>query len=174
MNTEELIDPNVEQIREVYARFGLAMYQANCLERQVAILLAAHYIGELPRISEEEISTILENLFSKTFGQLVNEITTVAQLSEEEQTGLRHALEKRNKLAHRYFWERAVELLSDAGRSAMIEELDGDAHFMDTLDDLLTKRTMEWYEKFGITEDMVDEQLERLVKGLDDYQLRHR
>ena len=36
----ELKDADPEQIREVYARFGLAMYQAQCVERQIAILLA--------------------------------------------------------------------------------------------------------------------------------------
>ena len=37
----ELQDVDPEQIREVYARFGYTMYQAQCVERQIAILLAA-------------------------------------------------------------------------------------------------------------------------------------
>ena len=173
MNIERLVELDASQIREVYAMFGLAMYQANCLERQVAIMLAIHYARDSTSISEEELSTIYEGLFSKTFGQLVKEIETLALLCEEEQSGLSHALVKRNKLAHRYFWERAIEFLSEAGRSAMIEELEDDVHFMDTLDGLLTNRTLEWCEKVGITEDMVDEQLERLIRGLDDYQVGH-
>lgn len=40
MTIGEYIEPELDQIREVYARFGLAMYQAHCLERQLAIILA--------------------------------------------------------------------------------------------------------------------------------------
>lgn len=34
------MDPESEQIREVYARYGLAMFQAQCLERALAMTLA--------------------------------------------------------------------------------------------------------------------------------------
>ena len=35
-----MLDPESEEIREVYAFFGLAIYQAQCLEKQLAMVIA--------------------------------------------------------------------------------------------------------------------------------------
>ncbi len=106
---EVTFDHESEHIREVYARFGLAMYRAQCLERELALILATRYGPDPTRISEREFDAILEDLFSKTLGHLVGEIEKVAALSEEEKEQLQTALSKRNWLAHGYFWDRAVD-----------------------------------------------------------------
>ncbi len=121
--TAEHLDSEAEQIKEVYAYFGLAMYRAQCLERQLAIVLATRYGPGPTKITNVEYDGLLESLFSKTMGRLVRDIGEVAKLSEREEEQLREALNKRNWLAHRYFWERARVFLSASGRVAMIQEL---------------------------------------------------
>ena len=108
--TVEHIDPESAQIREVYAYFGLAMYQAQCLERQLAMILATKYGPGPTRITSREFDALLERLFRRTLGHLVNEIGALVEVSEDEKEQLRDALSKRNWLAHHYFWNRAVEV----------------------------------------------------------------
>ena len=90
------MEPDSEQIKEVFAHFGLAVFQAQGLERQLAITLATKYGPGPTRISRKEFDNILEGLFSRTLGQLVNEMRTLANLSDDEVIQLQEALSKRN------------------------------------------------------------------------------
>ena len=167
--TVEHIDPESAQIREVYAYFGLAMYQAQCLERQLAMILATKYGPGPTRITSREFDALLERLFRRTLGHLVNEIGALVEVSEDEKEQLRDALSKRNWLAHHYFWNRAEEFLSESGRASMIIELQEVAETFQALDQILTNRTVEWAETFGITQQSIDEHMERLLQGCTDY-----
>ena len=153
-----------EQVKEVYARFGLAMYEAHCLERQLAIILATKYGPNPTTISETEHDNIFEALFSKTLGQLVSKVTAVAGLSSDEEQLLEKALDQRNRLAHRYFWERSIDFLSTSGRTSMLKELEEIVDSLRTVDQLFTNKTMEWAETFGITEQLVYQDLRRLAR----------
>ena len=92
------VDADPEQIKEVYARFGLAMYQAQCLEQQLALILATKYGPDPTTLSNTEFDNVLDALFSRTLGQLVNGIGKIASLSEDEEGRLQKAVTKR-KLA---------------------------------------------------------------------------
>ena len=59
---------------------------------------------------------------------------------------LKNALNKRNWLAHDYFWERAVQFMTTEGRADMIEEL----------------LSIEWAEVNGLTREMLQGELGRL------------
>ena len=162
---QEHINLKSDQIREVFARFGLAIYQAQCLERQLALILATKY-GPGP--TSAEFDGMLEDLFSRTLGTLVIEIRTVAHLSGDEEKRLQQGLNTRNWLTHRYFWERSIELLSESGRASMIEELQDAADSLHSLDELFTVKTIEWAEHIGVTQQLVDKEVERLV-GESEY-----
>ena len=164
MMIEEHVEFDPDQTREVYARFGLAIYQAQCLERQLAIILATKYGPGPANATREELDDVLERLFSKSLGRLVSDVTKLSALSCDEERQLREALVKRNWLAHGYFWDRAAEFLTESGRAAMIEELREIAEQFERLDDLFTKRTVDWANSVGVSQEMLNEQLERLLK----------
>ena len=77
------MEPESEQIKDVFARFGLAIFEAQALERQLAIIVATKYGPGPTKISRTEFDNILESLFTRTLGQLVNEIGTLADLPED-------------------------------------------------------------------------------------------
>ncbi len=164
----EHIDPESESIKDVFAHFGLAMYRAQCLERQMAIMLATQHLLGPATITKTEFEKHLDGLFSKTLGNLVNELKIATDFGEEEGERLDDALSKRNWLAHRYFGERATEFLSESGRASMLRELQNAADYFDTLDNFLTCRTKRWGEAIGITQQLLDEAFERLVNDRKD------
>ena len=167
--TVEHIDPESAQIREVYAYFGLAMYQAQCLERQLAMILATKYGPGPTRITSREFDALLEGLFRRTLGHLVNEIGAIVDVNEDEKEQLKVALKKRNWLVHHYFWDRAVEFQSESGRASMVSELQEAAEYYQALDEIFTNRTKEWGETVGVTQQSIDEHMERLLQGCTDY-----
>src|SRR5262249_13177218 len=112
------------QVRQVYERIGLALYIINSIERQVAILLAGEDELSPKKLTAAQYDELLSSLFSKTLGQLVSCLRKSIQLPADFEEQLRKALELRNWLAHRYFWERMSQFQTPEGRSAMIQELD--------------------------------------------------
>ena len=133
------VDADPEQIKEVYARFGLAMYQAQCLEQQLALILATKYGPGPAKLSNTEFDNVLDALFSRTLGQLVNGIGKLASLSEDEEGRLQKAVTKRNWLAHRYFSDRSIDFLSESGREMMVEELQEVSDFFHSWTNCLPK-----------------------------------
>jgi hypothetical protein len=160
-----LLDAESEQIREVYAYFGLAMYQAQNLERQLAMLLAV--------LSKTEMSTAwdydarLAHSFESTFGTLVTQFGEIAAPEYTELDGqLETAVESRNDLAHHYFWDRAVQFSSTSGREDMLEELRTLVSRFESLDQALTRLTRKVADEKGLSEEKLRIHAENSLEGL--------
>jgi hypothetical protein len=125
MHREELEgvhDPESDQIRDVYAYYGLAMYMAQNLERGLAMLLALE-AQEKGMTSWDFDARLAEN-YRSTFGDLVSRfLKSPLAPSSGLSAQLQRANEQRNDLAHQYFWDRGIQFASPEGRLAMIAEL---------------------------------------------------
>ena len=162
------IDPDAAQRREVFAYFGLAMYYVQCLEKQLALLLAIEIRLSQTEMSETQFDKTLEDLWSRPFGPLVKSFGRLKEPREDEKDRLRKARDKRNWLVHHYFSDRSFEILSGPGRASMIEELSEAACLFQTLDQQLTNLTMELGDILGITQQSIDQELERLLRDRED------
>lgn len=159
-----MLDPESEQIREVYAWFGLAIHNGQCLERELAMLLAGSATSE--RFTAWDYDDCLAGNFESTFGALVTMFSTVAGLAEKRLlVGLEKAVEERNELIHRYFWNRAVQFISTEGRSQMISELKGFATRFDSLDNEISELTHDLMERKGVSQEVVQAHLVSLLAG---------
>lgn len=153
-----------EQVKEVYARFGLAVYEAQRVERDLALLLATRYgPGNIHDVSEEEFNALVRELFQQTFGGLLAALQETVRLPKEVQTRLRDAVDKRNWLIHNYFWERVGHFLTDRGRQRMIAELEEMAYAFAQLDQRLQQVLRNWAASNGITEALLQEEIDRLI-----------
>lgn len=119
MSAEQL-DPESYQVREVFARYGAAMYQAQVMEAALKQALV------LTQLSEKALSTIgdfdaaAERNFSATLGLLIRRLRPALHDDQPLQDELRLALSMRNQLAHHFFWDYAVEFTSTTGRDGML------------------------------------------------------
>jgi hypothetical protein len=164
----EQLNHDSEQIREVYARYGLAMYQAQCVERGLAILLATAYRPGLTKITRSQYKELLESLFKKSFGGLTTHLRKSVNVPDDLEGALQEARNKRNWLAHHYFWDRAGHFMTDKGRWSMIDELQAIADNLDRLDKQLSEITQEWAKKHGITEQMLQLEMEKLIQWVEN------
>lgn len=154
-----------QQRREVFARFGLAMYFAQCLERQIGFLLATMYNQEFLQGSPEERDAFFEREANKTLGRMVRDLGNKAQLSTTLESRLEEALKLRNRLAHRYFSERALKITTLEGREQMIFELQEKAELFKELDREFTELLFQWFYSKGGSKEEFDLEMAKYLSG---------
>jgi hypothetical protein len=154
-----------EQVREVYAHFGLAVYMAQVLEHALVNAMVVGRLAQRARVTASEIDDFMSEQFDATLGRLIQELGHYVVVPEALSGALKRALRTRNWLAHRYFRERAVEFMSEAGRSAMITELQDARNSFEAADQLLETVVRPIMARYGITDQTVAEYERRLRAG---------
>lgn len=143
------LDDENAQIRDVYAHYGLAMYLAQCLEH--GIVLALVFAKLLPQVRsesktvekfsvfefEQRFDIFMDDHFELTMGGLISRLRTSSKLAATFDADLSKAKNLRNFLAHRYFRERAEELISKIGRHSMLAELQAAQRLFERVDEEL-------------------------------------
>lgn len=122
---------SAEQIKEVYAHFGLAIYLGQVLEHGIGnslvyASLIPNNIGKIRSSAEwhEKFDQFLGAHFEKTLGRMIATLKCEVEIPDDLESLLSAALKTRNWLAHHYFRERADEFMNEAGRTKMIAELE--------------------------------------------------
>lgn len=156
-------EPSEELIKEVYARFGLAYYHGECLHRGLCHIHAfASFISPegitLPRVEEK-----LAYAYSLTLGKVKDEIEGL--IPNELFRQLDKAVEKRNFLAHYFWFERAHLMFSAAGLHQMVRELDEYSALFQQLDQLAEEYLMPKMRQFGIGDEGIQACLEEVMSG---------
>jgi hypothetical protein len=154
-------DEEAVQIREVYARYGLAMYQAQLLEH--GMVNAVIITRMLPTIREYPDRLAWESAFdraydvelAKTFGNMLRALGPL-HLPEELLERLRGAKFERDRLAHRFFREHDKDFLDQAGRARMIVECEGAIEMFSTMDARLEEHMRPQCERHGITSEWIE------------------
>jgi hypothetical protein len=156
-------EPTADLVREMYARFGLAYYHSEVLHRGLCIILA---MSDLPRrdmITRPRVEEHFANAFSLTLGQVITELA--GRIPEEYSTRLEEVREKRNFLAHHFWFDRAHLMFRADNIQQLIEELDGYTVIFSRLDE----ETTAWFHKrqneLGITDDMLQDSIARFLSG---------
>lgn len=161
----EELDEDAQQRRETFARYGLAMYHAQCVEKSLAILVSSVFNKEFLPSEPDRREAIQDEVFAKTIGRLLTRLKKQITIPPNLDRTLTVALRQRNWLTHDYFWERAGQLLTPMGREKMIEELTILSDFFSKLDAHLTKICEKWLKKAGVSEAAVDESVKRLIQN---------
>jgi hypothetical protein len=114
--------------KEVYARYGLAMFYAHTFEQGLITLIMAHVIAVHHQAGDrggaEAFRELTEDLYSRTAGNLLARLRERPGLTEPLDDLLREAIGVRNRLAHHWFREHGLEFASVEGMQAMVDDLD--------------------------------------------------
>lgn len=166
-------DDDSIQIREVYSRYGLAMYQAQVLEHGMvnAVIIARM----LPTMRSHPDRSAWEDAFdqaydvelAKTFGNMLRALEPL-DLPAMLLKRLQAAKVERDRLAHRFFREHDEHFLSASGRTLMIGECEDAIELFSRIDADLEELMRPQRERFGITNDWVDELLAAALDAAGD------
>jgi hypothetical protein len=162
-------DPD-EQIKEVYARFGLAVYFAQVLEHGlVNALVILDLIPNRRHLASSrerwgaDVDAFMDRNFEATMGRLMSKLHECAQVAPDLEKLLMDALQTRNWLVHDYFRERAVEFMSGNGREQMLREIDDCRERLAAADRRLEEVTTPLREQAGITSEVLKREYQRLI-----------
>ncbi len=165
MMNEISLDPESHQIREVFANYGLALYLAQCVEKQIAILLAGAYAPTPGKMTKFRFDDLLDSGMEKMFGKLVGELENKVTIAQEIKDKLDLAVKNRNWLAHYYWWDRVSEFNSDKGRESMLKELREINILFEELEDYLADLLKRWAKETGMTLEDFASEVESLLSG---------
>jgi len=118
---------NAEQEKEVFARFGLASYHAQCFEHGVvnllltAELVAAGQMAIHQELWEKLVDHILDSSFELTLGNIIRRVQERISLDPRTIQIIQDAKQRRDWLAHRFFREHAEDFVTSAGRLRMLD-----------------------------------------------------
>lgn len=156
-----------EQVKEVYAQFGLAIYLSQVLEHGIGNALVYAYlipnnIGKIcsPNEWQQKFDLFLGTHFEKTLGRMISTLKTEVKIPNELESLLSTALKTRNWLAHHYFRDRSDEFMNEAGRMKMIAEIEEAQALFSRADRVLDAIIKPLRERHGFT----DERFEQFFK----------
>jgi hypothetical protein len=148
------------------------MYHIQCLERTLAMLGSTVYNPDADHITRTQYDAILEDNFKKTLGQLISKIKKSVDLPDDFEKKLADALEKRNFIAHHYFWKRAMKFSHTRGQEEMLAELIQLSNYFKIMDRELTLVQRKWGYTKGVTDDSIyqimSDKLLSEIKDIDD------
>jgi hypothetical protein len=144
------MQPSEDDIKEVYARFGLAYYMGEVLHRGLCHL----YLGlQSPDqgMTGPRIDELLREAYAETLGGIINKVRH--KLSEDLERRLNAAWEKRNYLAH-HFWFEQVHMLSSAeGARTLVEQLAEGTSDFERINEELERMVRADLRRFGVTDE---------------------
>jgi hypothetical protein len=160
------MDQQSELIKEVFARFGTAYYESEVLHRGLCNIYALATFDKPESVTRARIDEKLTYTYSLTLGQVIKESKHLFPIDIQEQLDL--ALSKRNFLAHHFWFERNHLMFDEKGLSQLQNELIEFTEFFDSLDKTISDFFRPIRQKFGISDEMIQEIYERLVQGEED------
>ena len=162
---DEIPIPNNFEVKEVFAFFGLAAYHAQVMEKGLLIFAVGLNIARIPKVTRALVDELFTTHERKTFGQLFRIAREANILDEPMVNRLKNALEQRNYLTHQLFYDYAGDFTVDSGRKVMIDELRRMTDIFINMDKDIEAISKPLWEKYGITESIIDKGLEDIIKS---------
>ncbi len=147
----------LEQIREIYARFGLCIFQLQVVEQElmnmIIIYAGAHKIAK----SQKCFDDIFKANKSKTMGKLFEKMLKEFQICDGDRKCIWFLHKKRNYFAHHYFKDRVTEWHSEQGRLKMLAEIQELIDLSECVDKKLEEYAQPYMDRMKITADMLNQ-----------------
>lgn len=171
MTTDESFDPiadlpdNGARQKEVYARYGLAMYYAQVFETGLVTLLAiaTTHQSKVP-ITRPEADAMFDELFGYTSGRLLKRLAGIMEVGGEGADDWQNAVRERNRLAHHYFRDHAENFVTTEGMQRMVDDADGVRELFERADLVTTAITRALLADVGVTDAQIEEQYDMLIE----------
>ena len=155
---------DVIDMKEVYAFFGLAAFNAQVLEKGLVNFAMAYRLLEDDILTREYWLINYESINSNTFGSLLKKVKRHVDIPKIVLEYLHKSLEKRNWLAHNFFSDRSMHMSDEDGMLVMIEELRELVSLFHITDKLLDTVYMNVWAKFGVDDDWIKNAIQESLK----------
>ena len=159
----EIPKPDYDDPKEVFAFFGLAYYQAAVLEHGVLNLAVAMLAKRVPGVTAGDVERLYESFEKSTFGEIIKAAKTRFEVPTDLEADLALALEKRNYLAHRFFFVHDIDFMTPSGKRKMIDELIEILEHFQSVDIRMDEIWLRAWESFGVTKEWIEQKTREFV-----------
>jgi hypothetical protein len=162
------MDEYPDTLRLLYLEFGRTAEVAQIMEMEAGNL-ALSFVSlafDPSKITDDErglLRAIVDDVNSRTFGNLLKQIRTIGGVSESIQRIVEEALEKRNYLVHKFFRSHNLRINSEEGRNEMIADLRAIHESLSRAHAVLAGMTQTLNQAFG-RPNISDQEAEDLVR----------
>jgi hypothetical protein len=153
-------------LKEVFAQFGLAYYQSECLHRGLCICYAAGPFKDKFHATRPYYEERLAYAFALTLGQLSSAV--IEFLPEDLRADVEKACEKRNFLAHHFWYDRCNMLFSENNIYTVLDELIKLSSNFKNLDELVSQLNKSRMAIFGIRDEDINKILTDIMSGIPE------
>ncbi|MFO7729404.1 MAG: hypothetical protein R6V86_01435 [Spirochaetia bacterium] len=163
-NQEEPEIPEREnsEVKEVFAYFGLCMYNLQIFKQGCVNLAVALQIKGLTKLIEKDFDSLFDRMSKKTLGQLISDVRDYVNISTKLEEDMNKMLKNRNYIVHRFFVKHDIVFMSSNGRVEMIEELRGISGNVQVIDEKVELITHSLWKKLGLTAEVVQKELKKM------------
>lgn len=147
------MEPSSDDIKEVYAQFGLAYYLGEVLHRGLCHLYLGLRSPEEGR-TQPRIEELMREAYAETFGGIFNKVRYALQ--DELAATLGKAVERRNYLAHQFWFEQVHMLSSAEGAHALVVQLAESTAEFERINSEVERLTRADLYRLGITGDTLE------------------
>jgi len=155
--------PSNELIKDMYTEFGLTYYFSEVLCQGLGIFYALMSFKNINDATRPRLEEKLVEAQSLTLGVVIGKVKPLISISL--QTKLDQALEKRNYLAHQFWYEHAYDMAVASGVIKLIAELRQNRELFEKLDNKILELTTQRLKQIGLTEGTIEEYLQRGLAG---------
>ncbi|MGA5498729.1 hypothetical protein ACPCSP_30715 [Streptomyces cinereoruber] len=156
--------------KTAYASFGLALFGANVMEAEIVNAFAMSRIITAREQGEQLVTDPWAKGFKEAVKNLVPKVCRKAGADQRIVDDLLVAVDRRNYLVHRFWYERIEELVSDRRRARLITELQHDHRLFVKMTDLLRSTVhVPLLANLDISQDLLDAELDRIRRRIEQY-----
>lgn len=155
--------PEEDETRELFARFGRAYYFADVLHRGILHLCAFSRIADVGPTTRLRVEEHLRDASKLSLGIALTHVRSHFSVAVADQ--LDEAVERRNFLAHHFWYERAHLMPTTTGVEQMIAELDALADLFMNLDKEVVNVFEPLIARLGFTPTMMAACLDEVMRG---------
>jgi hypothetical protein len=154
-------DQNENQ-KDVFAHFGRAAYHAQSFELSLKTIFMLLLRANNHSLTAEALDQCEITLDKQTLGTLIRDIRKVVSFDDASKALTDTALANRNRLMHGFYERHVTDLLSRSGREVVIRELEGYIDSFDIADAVASTVTKAIGKSLGITDSIIDTEVERM------------
>ncbi len=153
--------------KEVYAHFGLAVFNAQLLEQQAINLIVFCRLSKDKSLTSQEINALWDSydFGTKTLGALLNEIQQHYKLTDEDYAEFKELLRLRNYITHDYFRHNSGIWYAEGGFKRIIKDVYDFIEKRKKFDVKLNSYILSYTTALGLTPEMIQ-------KIMDDVELQ--
>lgn len=162
-------DPDDDEVREVYAHYGLAMYAAQCVEATLVMLIIASKLDERSSFTKADHDALWESLWQRAMRARIKKTLKAVKLPDSVAADLDRVCDLRNALAHNFFFDHATSFLTNEGRAAMKAQLESARDEFFALDEQLTATYRALTRTHGITDEVVEQAMSEVLTATAEW-----